>query len=146
VDKLTKERRSIVMSKVRSSGNRSTELRVRMALVRKGVSGWVLHPKDVVGKPDFWFPTSRVAVFVDGCFWHGCPRCLRLPSQNRGYWSMKIAANVSRSKRVSSSLRRQQIAVIRIWEHQLTHPECLDRFLSRIEEAMKPCRNVRKVT
>jgi DNA mismatch endonuclease, patch repair protein len=120
------------MSKVRSVGNRSTELKVRMALVRGGLAGWVLHARDVEGKPDFWFPRQRLAIFVDGCFWHGCPKCLRMPSQNRRYWASKIAGNVLRANVIRRSLRRRGVAVLCFWEHQLRTSKGLREVILRV--------------
>jgi DNA mismatch endonuclease (patch repair protein) len=117
------------MSKVRSVGNRSTELKVRMALVRMGVRGWVLHARDIEGRPDFWFPQHRLVVFVDGCFWHGCPKCLRLPSQNRTYWTAKISGNIARRNAIRRALRRRGIKVLRVWEHQLKSQHWLQRLI-----------------
>src|SRR5215475_328950 len=119
MDSLSKSERSLQMSKVRSRGNRSTEVRLRMALVRSGIKGWVLHPSDVVGVPDFWFPTKAIAVFVDGCFWHGCKDCLRMPKQNRKYWQAKIARNIARGGEVNLALSRNGVQVLRIWEHDV---------------------------
>jgi DNA mismatch endonuclease (patch repair protein) len=108
------------MAQVRSQRNRSTEWRLRSALVRAGIRDWTLNPADVEGKPDFVFPALRMAVFVDGCFWHGCPKCLRLPSSNVSYWERKIEKNRIRDKRVSATLRRRGWSVMRIWECELT--------------------------
>lgn len=121
MDTITKEQRSALMSRIRSTGNRSTELRLRMGLVRNSVAGWTLHPRNVAGRPDFWFGQTRVAVFVDGCFWHGCqrPQCRRSPKQNRAYWKEKIARNVHRSRLVTRQLRRDLCIVLRFWEHDL---------------------------
>src|SRR5688500_3442412 len=82
-----------VMRAVRSTGNKSTERALRFALVRSGVRGWTMHPKSVQGKPDFYFPRQNVAVFVDGCFWHGCGACGHVPRKNSGYWHAKIEGN-----------------------------------------------------
>ncbi len=76
-DPLSEAERSARMARVRGAGNESTEGRVEAALVAAGVEGWEKHPKGVLGKPDFYFPRQRLAVFVDGCFWHGCPVCAR---------------------------------------------------------------------
>jgi len=119
MDTLTRKERSILMSKVRSTGNRSTEGRLRFALVSRGISGWQMHPRLVTGQPDFWFPKRHVAVFVDGCFWHGCPQCLRLPSANRKYWRSKIDGNRERARGVARLLKANGILVFRVWEHRL---------------------------
>jgi DNA mismatch endonuclease (patch repair protein) len=113
-------KRSDMMSAVRGRHNRSTEQRLRMALVRAGVGGWTLHPADIVGHPDFWFSATGTAVFVDGCFWHGCPRCGHTPTSNRKFWAEKIKGNKRRDRRVSRLLRQQGCRVVRLWEHQIS--------------------------
>ena len=125
VDRISKKTRSAVMSKIRSTGNKSTELRLRMAFIREGIQGWTMHPRSIFGKPDFWFPVARIAVFVDGCFWHGCQRvgCSRSPQQNREYWIKKIARNVCRAQEVTMALGRQGCKAMRVWEHQLATVE-----------------------
>ena len=120
------------MASVRSRGNRSTELVLRMVLARAQVRGWTLHPRDVAGVPDFWFAAHRVAVFVDGCFWHGCGRCLRLPKDNREYWQDKIAGNIARAKAVNRTLRAQHVRVVRVWEHDLRRAHARSAMLKRL--------------
>ncbi len=107
------------MRSVKSRGNRSTELMVRVGLMRKGVRGWHLHPRNITGTPDFYFPAAKVAVFIDGCFWHGCPRCGHIPKTNTAFWKAKIARNEDRDKRTTYELRHQGIKVIRVWEHAI---------------------------
>lgn len=107
------------MRSVKSGNNRSTEKRVRYSLVARGVSGWSVRTPNILGCPDFYFEFDCLAIFVDGCFWHGCPRCLRLPHANRKYWSKKIENNIRRDKQVTKRLRRNGIRVIRIWEHDV---------------------------
>jgi DNA mismatch endonuclease (patch repair protein) len=119
VDSVSPEARSRVMAKVRSQRNRSTEWRLRASLIRAGISGWNLNPTDVCGKPDFVFRSDRVVLFVDGCFWHGCGVCQRVPSSNTGYWDHKIARNRKRDRTVTMQLRREGWRVLRIWEHEL---------------------------
>lgn len=120
-DRLTRASRSLVMRRNRGRGNRSTELRLRAFLVRSRVRGWRLGDRsEVPGRPDFIFTGPRVAVFVDGCFWHGCPRCRSIPVSNRSFWRAKIARNKSRDRRVGRLLRSKGWKVVRIWEHQLT--------------------------
>ncbi|MGD0649717.1 MAG: very short patch repair endonuclease [Verrucomicrobiia bacterium] len=119
-DFLTKLQRSALMSRVRSKGNLSTELRFA-ALLRAGrISGWRRH-YPLFGRPDFVFLTQRVAVFTDGCFWHRCPHCYSSPKSNRAFWKSKVKANVARSKFVNAGLRRNGWRVLRFWEHELTH-------------------------
>jgi DNA mismatch endonuclease (patch repair protein) len=70
-------------------------------------------------RPDFIFPRLRVAVFVDGCFWHGCPKHATQPKTNAKFWRDKIAGNKSRDRRVNSALRKRGWTVVRVWEHEL---------------------------
>ena len=117
-DVFTKAKRSEVMSRIRGRGNERTELAMVRLLRANKITCWRRHAK-LPGRPDFVFRAKRVAVFVDGCFWHGCPRCFRLPENNRMFWSRKIAANRERDKTVSAELRRAGWCVLRIWEHSL---------------------------
>src|SRR3712207_4254253 len=82
--------RSKMMGAVKGRGNRSTEVRLRLALVRSKIKGWKVHPKGLVGKPDFYFPTNKLVIFVDGCFWHGCLECGHIPKSNKPFWETKI--------------------------------------------------------
>lgn len=115
----TSDKRSQIMRAVRGKGNKTTEKRLRAALIRNGVKGWRVNPKSTVGNPDFFFPSQRIAVFVDGCFWHACMRCGHVPNNNRSFWSIKLDNNRRRDRRINRQLRAQGIRVIRLWEHQL---------------------------
>jgi len=113
-------------------------MRVEAALVDAGIKGWIKHPRHVVGRPDFWFGHSRTALFVDGCFWHACPRCGRLPKTNVDFWREKIDANRRRDQRVRRALRGQGNHVLRVWEHELADEKWLarvTRFLRKAGEA-----------
>ncbi|MEW6301828.1 MAG: hypothetical protein AB1705_00040 [Verrucomicrobiota bacterium] len=70
-------------------------------------------------RPDFVFPKLRVAVFVDGCFWHGCPLHATKPRSNAAFWRKKLASNQARDRLVTRTLRRRGWRVLRIWEHDL---------------------------
>lgn len=120
-DVFSKRKRSEVMSRIRGRGNRSTELRMAAILRANRISGWKLHPSDVLGRPDIYFPMLRTAVFLDGCFWHACSKCFSKPAQNSSFWMKKILGNVQRDRKVTRALRRKGIRVIRIWEHDLEH-------------------------
>lgn len=111
--------RSRTMSKIRSKGNKTTEIMFRLALVRAGIKGWVLHPKKIIGNPDFFFQKKRITVFVDGCYWHGCPKCGHIPKTRTEYWSEKIKINRARDKKVNRLLKKENIKVIRFWEHEI---------------------------
>lgn|GEM_PF-247160 len=120
LDTVDRSTRSRMMAGVRSTGNRSTEWRLRGALVGAGVRGWTIRSRDLVGTPDFVFRHRKVAIFVDGCFWHGCPE-KRLPTTRRPFWREKIEMNKRRDRRVDRSLRTDGWRVVRIWEHDLRH-------------------------
>jgi DNA mismatch endonuclease (patch repair protein) len=122
------------MRAVKSRGNKVTELALLHLLRRYKVTGWRRHAA-VAGKSDFVFPKHRLAVFVDGCFWHGCPRHCRLPKGNRAYWNGKIAGNQARDRLVTSALRRAGWQVLRIWEHELTR-KLEGRLARRIQQAL----------
>lgn len=123
--------RSRAMAAVKGKHNRSTEIQFRMALVRDGVTGWVTHA-NLQGKPDIYFPKARVAIFLDGCFWHGCARCGHIPKTNPLFWATKISRNKNRDRRNSQLVKKAGIRVIRIWEHSLNDPPQLQRILRRI--------------
>ena len=119
MDVFSISKRSEVMSKIRGQGNRSTERRMAAMLRARGISGWQMHPMDVRGKPDFFFPDLRIALFLDGCFWHQCPKCSQRPKQNQSFWADKLAANVRRDSRTRRALNRAGLCVIRLWEHDI---------------------------
>jgi len=106
------------MSSIRSRGNRTTEITFVGVLRSRRITGWRRHLL-LPGKPDFVFSSWRLAVFIDGCFWHGCPRCYRMPEDNRPYWSAKVAGNRRRDRRNARELRRRGWKVLRVWEHAL---------------------------
>lgn len=128
--------RSANMRAIRASGNRSTEWRLRSFLIRRGIKGWTLHSKEVVGNPDFYFPKHQLIIFIDGCYWHGCPKCGHIPKTNTLYWTAKIGLNKKRDRRYVRELRKQGFKVIRIWECALKRqPErCLQRILARLAQ------------
>lgn len=115
MDIYTPEKRSEVMAAVRGSGNLSTEMRMVALFRQHGVKGWRRH-QSLPGRPDFVFRDGKVAVFVDGCFWHGCPTCYRAPASNREFWQNKVLENRRRDRRVSRELRRMGWSVIRVRE------------------------------
>lgn len=118
VDVWGRAKRSEVMSRIRSRGNRRTELALVSLMRAAGIKGWRRHLA-LVGRPDFVFRRERLVVFVDGCFWHGCSRCYRRPKSNQRFWDEKVRANRQRDLRVARALRRAGWSVLRVWEHQL---------------------------
>lgn len=131
------KKRSEVMSRIRSTGNESTELALASAFRRARITGWRRHvviklklkgrrgadssatPNVLVVRPDFVFTRERVAVFVDGCFWHQCPLHSTVPKGNREFWEWKLARNVERDRLVNRELRKAGWRVVRVWEHDL---------------------------
>jgi DNA mismatch endonuclease (patch repair protein) len=129
-DVFTREKRSAVMARIRGTGNKDTELRL-IALMRAArITGWRRN-STLIGKPDFVFPKLRLAVFVDGCFWHGCPIHGTKPKQNAEFWLTKIAHNQARDRLVNRTLRKTGWRVLRIWEHELSRKK-LSRLLARL--------------
>lgn len=106
--------RSEIMSRIRSRDT-APELRLRRALVAASLRGYRLHQGP--HKPDVSWPGRRVAVFVDGCFWHGCPRHGKVPKTRTGYWRAKIDGNRARDRAATLALRRAGWKVVRYWEH-----------------------------
>lgn len=137
--------RAELMSRVRSKGNLTTERRLAALLRRTGLRGWRTQ-QPLPGRPDFAWRRAKVAVFVDGCFWHGhnCGKNIS-PKTNPREWQKKISGNKARDIHISRRLRRQGWAVVRIWECQLAkEPEkCLSR-IGRALEKRHPSRARRK--
>ena len=131
--------RSQAMAAVKGKHNRTTEIQFRMALVRAGVTGWMTHSK-LPGKPDVYFSKARIAIFLDGCFWHGCGRCGHVPKTNSLFWATKIGRNQTRDRKNSQLLRKEGIHVIRAWEHTLSEPAQLGRILEHIQAILRGSR------
>lgn len=119
------------MSKIRAKGNYTTEIKMVELLRKNKIKGWRRHQK-VFGNPDFIFKENKVAVFIDGCFWHGCPKCYVSPQSNKDYWSNKISNNRIRDRRITKELMRQGWRVIRIWEHSMQRSYLIIRKLKTI--------------
>lgn len=132
-------KRSEVMSRIRGRDNQSTELRLAAAFRKHGVVGWRrqvrlkprLASKDqglgealcrISVRPDFIFRPQKVAVFVDGCFWHCCPAHFKKPAANAEFWAKKLAGNLLRDQRASRALESAGWTVLRVWEHELADP------------------------
>ncbi|MGH9344885.1 MAG: very short patch repair endonuclease [Terriglobia bacterium] len=120
--------RSEAMRAVKGRDNKSTERRLRLALVRAGVRGWKVQPKGLPAKADFFFPHANLIVFIDGCFWHGCPACtISIPRTNTEYWRTKLQINRARDARVTRQLVLQGFVVKRFWEHEV--PQCIKELI-----------------
>jgi DNA mismatch endonuclease (patch repair protein) len=133
-DVFTKAKRSAVMARIRGRGNKDTELRLIVLLRAHGITGW-RRGQPLPGRPDFVFPRQRLAVFVDGCFWHGCPTHATWPKQNAEFWRTKITANQRRDRLVNRLLRKKGWRVARIWEHALAKKRAA-RTLLRIQRQL----------
>ena len=153
-DILTSPQRSERMARVRGRGNRSTEVALVGVFRKNGISGWRRHVRLVLDptktkasggaksricvRPDFVFRPARVAVFVDGCFWHACPLHGTQPAGNAAFWKAKLEANKRRDRATSSALRRAGWVVVRLWEHDVkTRPDACVRRVAR-ELALGP--------
>lgn len=82
-----------------------------------------MHRRDLPGRPDFFFPKKKLVIFVDGCFWHGCPKCFRGTKTNQEFWNTKVKSNKMRDRRNNKYYRDQGYRVIRIWEHEIDNGE-----------------------
>lgn len=107
--------RSELMSRIRSV----SAMERRAAGLASKVAGCRLRhqPSGVHGRPDYANKARKVAVFVDGCFWHVCPRHFRMPKANRPFWAAKFKRNVERRREVARALRNMGWTVLRVWEH-----------------------------
>lgn len=117
-DVYDKATRSAVMSKVRSKGNKSTELRLIEVFHEYGITGWRRNYL-VKGHPDFVFIKRQIAVFVDGCFWHGHDCRNTRPKENEDFWAAKRERNMKRDREVTANFERRGWTVIRVWECEL---------------------------
>lgn len=122
------------MAAVRSRGNKATEVFLAKFFRAHGLKGWRRHAA-IPGRPDFVFSREKVAIFVDGCFWHGCAKHCRMPASNQEYWLAKIARNKKRDRRVRIELRASGWTALRIWEHELKGSQ--DRLLKKVMAALK---------
>lgn len=133
MDTVSPSERSRIMRSVKSDGNKSTEEALVKLLRKHKITGWRRH-YPILGKPDLVFPKSRVVVFVDGCFWHGCHKHCRIPSSNLKYWRSKILRNSLRDKKYTRQLKSMDWRVVRIWEHDLANPSMLILKIKKIQK------------
>ena len=112
VDIFSKKKRSKIMSRIRS---RDTKIELAVKPIFE-MAGFGYHPEGIAGSPDFAHLGAKIAVFIDGCFWHGCVKHLRLPKTNLQFWADKINRNTSRDRRTNRELRKRGWLVVRVWE------------------------------
>jgi DNA mismatch endonuclease (patch repair protein) len=126
----TTPERSKTMSAIRAKDTKP-EISLRKALWSMGVRNYRKYPK-LPGKPDLIFPKHKIVVFVDGCFWHGCPKHFRTPKSNKNYWDQKIVRNTERDREVSAKLKEMGYKVIRVWEHDVCpDPDAAVKIITR---------------
>jgi DNA mismatch endonuclease, patch repair protein len=133
-DVFSTAKRSEVMARIRGSGNKSTELQMVLLFRLHGITGWRRNSQ-LFGRPDFVFPKIKLAIFIDGDFWHGHPTRSRIPATRREFWLEKIARNRARDRLVTRTLKARGWSVLRIWEFAL-RPKHQARTLRRIALAL----------
>lgn len=116
-DVFSKEKRSEIMSQIKGK-NTKPEIKFRKYIWSKGLNGYRIHTK-LPGKPDIVFTKYKLAVFIDGCFWHKCPIHYKEPVNNEEYWKNKIKYNIEKDKRINEELKKQGWKVTRFWEHDV---------------------------
>ncbi len=133
------------------SSIRGTHTRPEMVLLRacrRALKGLrlVQHPPEIEGRPDIYIPSLRLALFCDGCFFHGCPVHCRIPRRNRTYWVLKIHRNTRRDQSQRRGLRRKGFHVWRFWEHACVagHDAELQSRLAAIVRRLRPCVQARR--
>lgn len=134
MDILTKEQRSFCMSQIRSK-NTLIELKFRKYLYNNGIRGYRVNNK-ILGKPDLYFPKKRIAVFIDGCFWHKCPKCFIKPKSKNNFWDKKIRYNILRDKIINKKLNKDGVKILRFWEHDIKNniEKCYIKFINLYEK------------
>jgi len=118
VDVHTSQQRSYNMSRIKSKNTRP-ELIIKDSLEKRGF----LYQLDIYGKPDFINFNKKLVIFIDGCFWHKCPRCFKLPKTNRKFWKDKIKENARRDKEITLNYKNSGWKVLRFWEHEIKNQE-----------------------
>jgi DNA mismatch endonuclease (patch repair protein) len=134
VDVFSIRKRSEIMSRVRSRGNLTTEIAMVALLRRHRIAGWRRRFR-AFGNPDFVFPRNRLAVFVDGCFWHGCPKHGKQPASNVSFWKAKLARNGTRDQLVTRTLKQRGWQVLRVWQHEFAQKN-EEQLVRRILQAL----------
>lgn len=133
-DIFDKQKRSHIMRRVKSHGNKSTEIKLISVFKDNNISGWKRNYA-VKGHPDFVFLKKKIAVFVDGCFWHGHDCRNTKPSDNKDYWDKKRERNIRHDKEVTASFEARGWTVIRIWECELKNKNA-DILMEKIKPLM----------
>lgn len=132
-DTRTPQQRRRIMTAVRSTDT-GPELRLRRALYAAGIRGWRCHYERVLGKPDLAWPALRVAVFVDGAFWHGHPSRHK-PGRSGAYWDAKIARNMQRDREIVTALESVGWTVLRAWDFEIRQD--LPAIVARVTDVLR---------
>lgn len=136
-DVFTKKKRSEIMSRIRAKNTKLEQdfLKKLSSLTHKAGYRYRKHYSGLSGKPDIAFPAKKIAVFIDGCFWHGCPLHSRIPLSNVAYWKKKLERNRLRDKEINKAAKKDMWRVVRIWEHQVKKKP--DQAISKIMRVLK---------
>ncbi|WP_462136867.1 very short patch repair endonuclease [Candidatus Mycalebacterium sp.] len=132
-DVYSKQKRSWLMGRVRSTGNKSTEGKLIKILKQTHLTGW-RRKYPIFGKPDITFPKDKVVIFVDGCFWHDCPKHGEIPQNNREFWVKKIEGTKKRDRLVSRTIKNKGWNILRIWECELKDKKLLQRKINKLDK------------
>ena len=126
-DSFSKRKRSEIMRSIRSKGTKIENEFAR--ILRMSKLKFKRNEKLLYGKPDFVFKNTKLAVFVDSCFWHGCPYHCRMPKSNESYWNEKIKRNKARDKQIVTWYKKHKWRILRFWEHSLNKnmQKCADK-------------------
>lgn len=127
------KQRSYNMSQIKSKDT-YTEIKFRRFIWENGIRGYRVKNK-IVGKPDLYFPKQKLAIFIDGCFWHKCPEDYIRPKTKKSFWDKKIEENIKRDKVVNSKLKREGTEVVRFWEHEIE--KNTNNFLLKLKKKLK---------
>jgi len=133
MDAFDKEKRSQIMRAVKSKGTR-LEQRVFKALRKRGLK-FRTNVANLPGKPDIAIKKYKIVIFLDSCFWHGCPLHCRMPKSNVEYWQKKIERNKRRDALITENYKKMGWNVLRIWEHELK--ENFEKTIDKIERFIK---------
>ena len=142
-DKRSPKPKNEIVSKTMSKNkgtNTKPEIKVRKILWHNGFKGYRISPKDLPGKPDICYVGKKIAIFINGCFWHRCPTCnLKLPKNNTAFWENKFLKNVERDGRKIKDLELLGFKVITVWECELKKDKFENTLKNLIEEVRKSC-------
>ena len=132
-DVLTPAQRKHNMSRIRGK-NTGPEVKLRKLFWSRGIRGYRIH-HNLLGKPDIVFTKKKIAIFIDGCFWHKCPVCFQQPETRKEFWMKKISSNVERDLKNTRQLQEGGWTVLRFWEHEIrkTPEDVIEKIVESLE-------------